>query len=70
MTSDVVITGVCVMPAGFGICDHHLFVIDMLMESTMGLEPQRIVHPKARQLNSKIPGTQPWPTERDWNAFS
>ena len=55
MTSDVVITGVCVMPAGFGICDHHLFVIDMLMESTVGLEPQRIVRPKTRQLNSKIP---------------
>ncbi len=32
-----------------------MFVIDMLMESIVGLEPQRIVRPKAKQLNSKIP---------------
>jgi hypothetical protein len=44
------------MPAGFEIGDHCMFVIDMLMESIVGLEPQRIVFPKARQLNSKIPG--------------
>ncbi len=56
-TSDMVITGACVMPAGFGIGNHCMFVIDMLMESIVGLEPQRIVRPKARQLDSKIPGT-------------
>jgi hypothetical protein len=55
-TSDVVITGACVMPAGFGIGNHHIVVIDMLTESIVGLEPQRIVCPKARQLNSKISG--------------
>jgi hypothetical protein len=55
-TSDMVITGACVMPAGFGIGDHRMFVIDMLTESIVGLEPQRIVHPKVRRLNSKIPG--------------
>jgi hypothetical protein len=55
-TSDMIITGACVMPAGFRIGNHGMFVIDMLMESIVGLELQRIVHPKARQLNSKIPG--------------
>jgi hypothetical protein len=55
-TSDMVITGACVMPAGFRIGDHCMFVIDMIAESIMGLEPQRIVCPKNRQLNSKIPG--------------
>ncbi len=55
-TSDIGITRVCVMPAGCGIGNHHMFVIDMLPESIMGLEPQRIVCLKARQLNSKIPG--------------
>jgi hypothetical protein len=55
-TSDEVITRACVMPASFGIGDHHLFVIYMLTESIVGLEPQGIVHPKVRQLNSKIPG--------------
>jgi hypothetical protein len=57
VTSEVVITGACVMPAGFGIGNHCMFVTDMLIDSIVGLEPQRIVRPKARQLNSKIPGT-------------
>ncbi len=57
VTSDVMITEACVMPAGFGIGNHCLFVIDMLTESIMGLQPQRIVRPQARRLNSKIPGT-------------
>jgi hypothetical protein len=46
--SDMVITGACVMPAGFRIGNHHMFIIDMLTESIVGLEPQRIVRPKAR----------------------
>ena len=29
-TADIVITGACVMPAGFGIGDHRLFVLDFL----------------------------------------
>jgi hypothetical protein len=43
-TSDVVVTGACVMPAGFGIGDHCMFTIDMLTESIVGLKPQRTVH--------------------------
>jgi hypothetical protein len=54
-TSDMVITGACVMPAGFGIGSYCMFIIDMLTESIVDLEPQRIVRLKARQLNSKIP---------------
>ena len=30
VTSDVVITGACEMPAGYGIGDHRLFVVDFL----------------------------------------
>jgi hypothetical protein len=56
-TLDVMITGACVMPAGFGIGNQCLFVIDMLTVSIVGLQPQRIVGPKARRPNSKIPGT-------------
>jgi hypothetical protein len=51
------ITVACIMPTGFGIGDYYLCIIDMLTESIVGLQPQRIIHPKARQLNSKTPGT-------------
>ena len=30
VTSDIVIIGACVMPAGYGIGDHRLFVLDFL----------------------------------------
>jgi hypothetical protein len=55
-TSNVMITRVCIMPVGFRIGDHCLFVNDMLTEYIVGLQPQRIVRTKARQINSKIPG--------------
>ena len=32
-TANIVITGTCVMPAGFGIGDHHLFVLDFRISS-------------------------------------
>jgi len=55
-TSDVTITGACIMPAGFGIGDHRLFVIDIATDSLIGLQPMKIVRPKAWRLNNKIPG--------------
>ena len=56
VTPDITITGACIMPAGFGIGDHRLFVIDINTSSLIGLQPQRIVRPKARRLNTRIPG--------------
>ncbi len=58
------------MPAGFGTGNQCVFVVDMLTESIVGLEPQRIVHPKARQLNSKISGAALADREKDWNVFA
>jgi hypothetical protein len=55
-TSDVTIALACVMPVGFGIGDHRLFVVDVLMASLVGSEPIPIVRPHARRLNTKIPG--------------
>ena len=55
-TSDVTITGACVMPAGFGIGDHRLFVVDVLASSLIGHEPLRVMRPCARRLNTKLPG--------------
>ena len=54
-TSDVSIASACVMPVGFGIGDHRLFVVDVLINSLVGIDPIRVVRPQARRLNTKIP---------------
>ena len=55
VTSDVVIIGACVMPAGYGIGDHRLFVLDFLTLSLIGHDPPKIVRAAARCLNTNIP---------------
>ena len=30
-TLDIVVTGTCVMPVGYGVGDHHMFVVDFLV---------------------------------------
>ena len=55
-TSDVVVTGACVMPAGYGVGDHRLFVVDFLTSSLVGATPPKIVRAGARRLNTNIPG--------------
>ena len=54
-TQDVIVTGACVMPAGYGIGDHRLFVIDFLTSSLIENSPPRIVRAQARRLNTNIP---------------
>ena len=49
------VASACVMPVGYGIGDHRLFVVDVLVNSLVGTDPIRIVRPQARQLNMKIP---------------
>ena len=51
---DVVVVGACVMPAGYGVGNHRLFVIDFLTSSPVGSIPPRIIHATARCLNSDI----------------
>jgi hypothetical protein len=54
--SDVTVTSACIMPAGFGIGDHRLFVVDLLASSLVGHNPARIARPCARRLSTKLPG--------------
>eukprot|EP00956_Cyclotella_meneghiniana_P027275 scaffold60862_cov41-Cyclotella_meneghiniana.AAC.5 len=54
-TKDVEITSACAMPVGYGAGDHRMFVDDLVKESLVGTQPQAIVRPGARRLNSKIP---------------
>ena len=43
------------MSIGYGAGDHRMFVVDLVKESLVGPQPQAIVCPGARRLNSKIP---------------
>ena len=63
-TSDITVTSACMMPVGFGIGDHRLFVIDLLTASLIGNTPTRIIRPGARRLTTKLPGIVHAYTER------
>ena len=54
-TSDVTVVGVCVMPVGYGVGDHRLFIIDFMKSCLVGTSPPSIVWLEARRLNSRIP---------------
>ena len=57
-TRDVQVVGACVMPAGFGVGDHRMFVVDFCTASLLGLTPPKIVRSLARRLNTMIPGAE------------
>jgi hypothetical protein len=53
-TPDIVIAHACIMPAGFGVGDHCLFVMDFQEESLVGKAPLRIKRFTSRHLNTKV----------------
>ena len=55
VTFDIFIIGACAMPAGYGIGDHLLFVLEFLRSSLIGNDPTKIVRAAARRLNTNIP---------------
>ena len=55
VTSEVVIIGACVMPAGYGNGDHRILVLEFLTSSLIGHDPPKIVRAAARRLNTNIP---------------
>ena len=46
------------MPAGYGIGDHRLFVLDFLTSSLIGKYPPKIVRATERRLNTNIPSSE------------
>ena len=54
-TSDVIVVVACVIPVGYGVGDHRLFIIDFLKSFLVGACPPSIVQAAARRLNSIIP---------------
>ncbi len=52
-TSDILITHACVMPAGFGVGDHRMFVIDFQEDSLVGMARFQVQQFTFRRLNTK-----------------
>ena len=56
-TSDVAVINACVMPVGYGVGDHCLFVVDFVTALLVGTGcSQQIVQPALCCLNTKIVG--------------
>jgi hypothetical protein len=55
VSSKIKIANVCIMPFGYGVGNHWMFVLDITLKSLIGKRPTKIVCPALRRLNSKIP---------------
>ncbi len=55
-TGDITVTNACVMPVGFGVGDHRLFVIDFATTTLVGSGTTTVVRPTLHRLNKKIFG--------------
>ena len=55
-TGDITVTNACVMPVGFGVGDHQLFVIDFSTTTLAGSGTATVARPALRRLNTKIHG--------------
>jgi hypothetical protein len=54
-TKDIGVTGACVMPVGFGVGDHRMFIVDFRLDSMIGTNPPKVVRASSRRLNTKLP---------------
>ena len=57
-TSDIEVVHACVMPCGYGIGDHRLFIVDFRTALLIGAEPPRVMRATSRRLNTAIPHTE------------
>ena len=55
-TGDITVTNACVMPVGFGVGDHRLFVVNFATTTLVGSGTTTVVRPALRRLNTKIHG--------------
>jgi hypothetical protein len=60
VTRDLGVARACIMPVGYGVGDHHLFVVDFSTASMIGTCPPKIVWPALLRLNTEIPGCALW----------
>ncbi len=56
VSGDLDISNMRVMPFGYGVRDHRAFILDVTIESLIGVDPVKIVRPVGRRLNSTLAG--------------
>ncbi len=54
-TPDITIANACVMPSGYGIGDHRLFIVDIHTSLLVGEGPPRERRAASRRLNTRLP---------------
>jgi hypothetical protein len=54
-TSNITIANACIMPAGYGIGDHSIFVIDIHTSTLIGTAPPRARRAASRGWNTRLP---------------
>jgi hypothetical protein len=54
-TLDITVCNAAIMPAGYGIGDHQLFVINFASQDIIGDLTPKVVRPASRRLNNRIP---------------
>jgi hypothetical protein len=54
-TSDITVSNACIMPAGYGIGDHRMFVVDFNAKDIIGQAPPRVIRATSGHLNTRIP---------------
>ena len=54
-TPDITIANACVMPAGYGIGDHRMFIVDIHTSSLVGVGLPRERRTASRRLNTRLP---------------
>jgi hypothetical protein len=53
VSSNNVLANMCVMPFGYGVGNHCMFVLDIVLESLLGKAPTKIVHPASKRSKAK-----------------
>ena len=53
---NVVVTGACVMPAGYGVEDHRIFIVDVLTSALVEYFPPRIACAGTMRVNTNSHG--------------
>jgi hypothetical protein len=55
VSSNIKLVNACVMPFGYGVDNHRMFVLNITLELLIAKRPTKIVCPALGRLNSKIP---------------
>jgi hypothetical protein len=55
ISSNLNISNACVMPFGYGVGNHQAFILDLLLESLIGIDPVQIGQLVGQRLNSRLP---------------